>query len=127
MSKFAGFLGPIAGLLFLTIGACSSHLGDAGRTTELAVGDDDLLDDLEIRNVRTRRDVQQRLQVEFELHNTRWLDLEFEWGILWFDADGFRLEAPIRYEEMELDGDTSRTISIVAPDSRATGWKLDVR
>lgn len=90
-------------------------------------GNRDLAARLAILNPRSRRLADGRLQVEFDLKNTRSNQTEFAWTVDWFDRDGFEVQTAQRaFEPMALGGGAMRTLQITSPTPNAVSWRLSI-
>jgi uncharacterized protein YcfL len=103
----------------------------SGREGSLEVqrseGNRDLASRLAILNPRSRRLADGRLQVEFDLQNTRSNQTEFAWTVDWFDRDGFEVQTAHRaFEPMALGGGAVRTIQITSPTPESVSWRLSI-
>ena len=72
-----------------------------------------------------RRD--DRLHVQFELHNRTNSNLSVEYALEWRDAKGFKIDSPANWRPMQVGGRGSKTISATAPVPAATEFQLGVR
>jgi uncharacterized protein YcfL len=87
----------------------------------------DLAARLKIVNPKSRRLADGRLQVQFDLQNTRDSQTEFAWAVDWFDASGFVIKTAHRaFEPMNLGGGAVRTLSITAPTPESASWRLSI-
>lgn len=75
--------------------------------------------------ISERRD--DRLHVQFELHNKRGGNLAFEWSIEWFDESGFKIAFPTHWTPVTLGGKGYETIAVTGPVPEASSWRLGVR
>lgn len=90
-------------------------------------GNRDLAARLSILDPRTRRLDDGRLQVEFDLQNTRSNQTEFAWTVDWFDRDGFEVQTAHRaFEPMALGGGAVRTLKITSPTPESVSWRLSI-
>ena len=82
---------------------------------------------LQIKNPRSRRTADGRMQVQFELENSRSTHLDFAWAVDWFDQTGFKVQDNTRHwEPTALGGYGITTLSITAPTPAASSWKLQI-
>lgn len=131
-------IAPLVGCALLLLGsaACRStprgsenqYSGREGsHEMERIEGNRDLASRLAILDPRSRRLADGRLQVEFDLKNTRSTQTEFAWAVDWFDGDGFEVETAHRaFEPMALGAGAVRTIKITSPTPAASSWRLSV-
>ncbi len=107
--------------------AQNTYVGtDDGAQIEEIPGDPSLAKDLVMEGIKTeRRDG--RLFVQFDLKSTRSSNLAFEWSLEWFDASGFRIDAPKHWTPISLGGMGFETLSQTAPSPEASGFRLGVR
>lgn len=90
-------------------------------------GNSDLANRLEIQNPRSRRLEDGRLEIQFDLVNTRSTITEFAYALDWFDESGFQLQSNTRhFEPKALGGGAVITISAVGPTVSASSWRLHV-
>lgn len=68
-----------------------------------------------------------KLFVQFNLRNTRSSNLAIEWAIEWFDASGFKIDTPRRWQPAALGGKGFETITQTAPTPEASSFRLGVR
>ena len=128
---------PVCCAVALTfLGACqalsprgtaqNTYAGDGGTEVEETFGDPRLAKELVMESILTeRRD--ERLFVQFNLRNTRGSNLSIEWAIEWFDASGFLIDTPRRWEPASMGGKGYKTITRTAPTPEASGFRLGVR
>ncbi len=121
--------------LAVILSACQSSRGTAQNTytggehtseAETYVGNPALAKKLEIRQIRSRRK-EGHLEVQFDLHNKKQINLAFEWSVSWFDEDDFRIDTAEHWTPITLGGRDFQTLSIVAPTPNASTWELGVR
>jgi len=129
---------PLVGCALLLLGsvACRSaprgsenqYSGSEGsHELQRVEGNRDLAARLAILNPRSRRLDDGRLQVEFDLKNTRSNQTEFAWTVDWFDRDGFEVQTAHRaFEPMALGGGAMRTLKITSPTPGAVSWRLSI-
>ena len=129
---------PLLGCVLLLLGsaACRStprgnenqYSGSEGSLEiERTEGNRDLASRLAILNPRSRRLDDGRLQVEFDLQNTRSTQTEFAWAVDWFDRDGFEVKTGHRaFEPMALGGGAVRTLKITSPTPESVSWRLSI-
>lgn len=121
----------VALLATLILGACSSrgatntYGGSEGAGATAVIGDSGL--HLEMRHVRVKRNVENRLQVQFELHNCRSSQVNFDWAMQWYDNSGFALDLPKDWRPVALSGDAFKYVSVTAPLPAASQYKLALR
>ena len=131
------FAAPAAALLALGLaGACTStprgsqnayEGGEGQAELERIEGNKTLARALDVRDVRTRRNEDGRLVVQFELKNTRSNALRFAWAADWFDQAGFRIDDTTRHwEPVSLGGYGSTYLTLTSPTPAAGSWKLQV-
>ena len=88
-------------------------------------GNTDLANRLAIQNPRSRRLEDGRLQVQFDLQNTRSTQTECAWAVDWFDGSGFQVaQATRHFEPLSLGGGAVVTLNITGPTPEATSWRL---
>lgn len=75
--------------------------------------------------ITERRD--DRLHVQFDLHNRTNSNLSVEWALEWRDAKGFRIDAPANWRPLQIGGRGYQTVSATAPVPAATEFQLGVR
>jgi uncharacterized protein YcfL len=102
----------------------SYTMGGAG--TETSTMDSQLASQLEILNPRSRTQ-DDRMHVQFDLHNKRNTTLPMEWKLEWQDASGFKIDAPQHWRPLVLGGGAVETLAATAPTPQASIWKLRVR
>jgi uncharacterized protein YcfL len=123
----------VAFLATLILGACSTsgatntYGGTEGSEAVAVIGDRGLGRHLEMRHVRVRRNAEQRLHVQFELHNRRSSEVDFDWAMQWFDDSGFVLDLPKDWRPVALSGDAFEYVSVTAPLPAASQYKLALR
>ena len=106
--------------------AQNTYLGGEGLEMEAVVGNRGLERDIKVlRPISERRD--ERLHVQFELHNRRTRDMSFEYAVSWFDASGFVIDHPWRWTPMTIVGQGFKNINITGPTPEASQWKLHVQ
>jgi len=130
-------LSACCALAFSLLGACrlaleprgttqNTYVGDEGTEVEETFGDPQLAKELVLESIKTeRRD--DRLFVQFNLRNTRSSNLAIEWAIEWFDASGFLIDTPHRWEPASMGGKGYKTITRTAPTPEAAEFRLGVR
>lgn len=126
----------LGSLLLIAGAACrASHHGnqntysgtEGSLEVESSLVNSDLASRLKIVNPRTRRLADGRLQVQFDLQNTRSSQTEFAWTVDWFDDSGFLVETGRRsFEPMNLGGGAVRTLKITAPTPASASWRLSI-
>lgn len=131
-------LAPLAGCVLLLLGSVACRTTPRGNENQYSgsegsheiqrvEGNRDLANRLAILDPRSRRLDDGRLQVEFDLKNTRSTQTEFAWTVDWFDADGFEVETAHRaFEPMALGGGAIRTIKITSPTPQSVSWRLSI-
>ncbi len=131
-------LAPLAGCALLVLGAAACRSTPRGNENQYSgsegsheiqrvEGNRDLAARLAILSPRSRRLEDGRLQVEFDLKNTRSSQTEFAWTVDWFDRDGFEVETAHRsFEPMALGGGAVRTIKITSPTPESVSWRLSI-
>lgn len=129
---------PLMGCVLLLFGAAACRSTPRGNENQYSgsegshelrssEGNSDLAARLAILNPRSRRLADGRLQVEFDLQNTRSNQTEFAWTVDWFDGDGFEVETAHRaFEPMALGGGAVRTLKITSPTPQAVSWRLSI-
>ena len=106
--------------------AQNTYTGDERSEVEEILGDPQLAKELVMESILTeRRD--DRLFVQFNLRNTRSSNLSIEWAIEWFDASGFKIDTPRRWQPSSMGGKGYQTITQPAPTPAASAFKLGVR
>ncbi|MEW6072265.1 MAG: YcfL family protein [Planctomycetota bacterium] len=124
--------GAVLGLaLVLGAAACQSKGTSQdtylpGEEWQKIEGVSGISDDLEMQDIRSeRRD--DRLHVQFELHNTRGSNLAFEWNAVWFDDSGYKIDWPDHWRPVSIPGKGFEILHLVAPTPQATSWRLYVQ
>lgn len=108
-------------------GATNTYIGGEGRDTRERLRNRELGRNLELRNVRLQRNGENRLHVQFELHNKKATRVAFEWSVVWFDPDGFAINSPSHYNPAILQGREYESITLTAPTLDASQFKLSTR
>lgn len=124
-------------LLLMSVALCSgcksgfqsgvTPIGDAGRGTQITTGDEWIRSKVEIRNVRGKHSADNRLTVQFELYNAWHNPMPLRWAVSWFDLDGMMISGADYYQEAQIAGEQSTTISVNAPNVSANNWKIDLQ
>jgi uncharacterized protein YcfL len=123
----------VAGALLLFVASCRSqgtsqdtYVGGEGGEIEKIGGTSGVSDSLVMLGlVSERRD--DRLHVQFELHNKRGSNLAFEWSVEWFDEGGFKVAFPQHWKAVSLGGKGYETIAVTGPTPAASSWRLALR
>jgi uncharacterized protein YcfL len=102
-------------------------IGDPGRTTQVTTGDTWIRSKVEIRNVRSQRRQDQRLDVQFELYNAWHNPMSLRYSVTWFDARGMLISTSDVYKEAEILGEQSLLVNVTGPNDRATNWQVDLQ
>lgn len=98
------------------------------KKNELLVGDSSLLRDLVIERARVRTLASGLPQAQLDLQNTTRYNINYEYQFEWFDADGFRIDAPNQSWSGDVaPGTTSRHVQAVGPSPAAKTFKVRVR
>lgn len=128
----AAFIAGLAGAL----AACSAsnmvrHEPDAsseGEERQILVSNNTLLyNRLRIVDTRTR-ERNDLLQVQATLRNQWKFELDFQYRIKWFDADGFEINPEGQaWRQLILAGSNETNVQGVAPNSKAESFEIWVR
>jgi uncharacterized protein YcfL len=82
---------------------------------------------LRIMETRTRKK-NDLLQVQAKLRNQWKFELDFQYRIKWFDADGFEIEPEGQaWRQLVIPGSHETNVQGVAPNSKATSFEVWVR
>lgn len=105
----------------------NSYTGGANSAElEATRGSKSLTRDLEIVHYKSSmRD--DRLQVQFDLHNKKSTKLALEWKLSWFDSEGFEVDSLDNWRPLTLGGKAFGTISGVGPTPEAIEFQLQTR
>lgn len=131
-----GFL-LISGVFALAVlSACSStsgmvathrSTGDPKFAKHLVIHNAALEGDVIITNMRMRR-TGDLLEVQVELTNETSSDQNIQYRFAWFDEDNFEVEKDSRgWRPVVIHGNDKVTMNAVAPNPRASTYKLIVR
>lgn len=136
-SRRTTFLVPAAVLATLALGTgCETtpgyksgkhELGSSGRMTETSTGDAWLCQRVQIRNTRGKRLQDNRLHVEFDLFNSWYDDINFQYAITWLDSDGMLVSSGDYYEQASIPSEESMTVRLDAPTVDASQWQIDLQ
>lgn len=99
--------------------------GPGGELDEV-IGDRWLHSQVILDEVLTRR-VEDRLQVQFNLRNTKSRNLPLEWAVVWFDGSGFELPSSRHWTPAVIGGKDFLSIQRTAPSADAAGFRLGLR
>jgi len=117
------------------LGACAfpsrgnpqnTFTGNEHGEIEEAFGDPRLAGQFQLLGVKTQRR-EDRLFVQFDLHNKTNSNLSVEWALEWRDDQGFKIDAPENWRPLQLGGRGYETITATAPVPQASTFRLGVR
>ena len=107
-------------------GPTNTYTGGPGEPTEEQIASEALQRDLEIL-VRSSARRDGFLICQFDLHNKRASDIQLEWSVDWFDADGLEIQVQERWRPQVISGGGFETVQITGPTMAAERWRLAVR
>ena len=106
--------------LVLVMGGC------ADKSSYVKVVDESIEDDITIEKISERIDSEsglKELQVLGENETDEYMKLRYR--VVWFDKDGFEIESiSSKWTELPVYQNASFSIHIVAPNKRATDYRL---
>lgn len=101
--------------------------GDDGKQQVLQSNNALLYNRLQIVDTRTRKK-NDLLQVQATLRNQWKFELDFQYRIKWFDADGFEINPESQaWQQLVLPGSNEANVQGVAPSSKAESFEIWVR
>lgn len=114
-----------------TLGACSASnmVGGSARDEDRVLRTDNtmLQSRLAVVDTRTRYN-NDLLQVQATLRNQWKFELDFQYRIKWFDADGFEIDREGQaWRQLVLPGTSEANVQGVAPNSKAQRFEIWVQ